>query len=438
MSVAAMRQIAVTAFVALAFTPVGWTANWPQWRGPNGDGVSAETDLPLKWDDKTNILWTCPLADGASTPAIWGDAIFVTAQEGKTLSLVKINKKSGEIVWTKKIAEAEVPRSGPPRAKEGDERRAQKFHPLQNMASPSPVTDGEAVVAHFGNGELAAYDFEGKQLWSHNLQKEHGAYTIWWGHANSPVLFKNLVINVCMQDSLSDLGGAKSPSYVIAHDKKTGEQKWKADRMTDAVAEHCDAYTTPIFHKVEDKVEMIVMGGEQIDAYDPATGDRLWKIPEITGNRVITGPMVAGDFLYATQGMRGPLLALNLANGKPTKDSIAWKATDETPDAPSPVVWKDLLFYISDKGTAHCLDAKTGEEKWKQRLQGDFKSSPLAADGRVYFLNLAGKCTVVAATAKFEKLAENQIDDETIASLAVSDGRIYLRGRKALYCIGAK
>jgi outer membrane protein assembly factor BamB len=184
---------------------------------------------------------------------------------------------------------------------------------------------------------------------------------------------------------------------------------------------------------------MIIMGSEQIDAYDPATGKQLWYLPGVDGNRVITGPTLSGDLLYTTCGMRGPLLAVKLGGeGKLTKDAIAWQAAEKTPDSPSPVVWKDLLFFISDDGNAHCVDAKTGDEKWSKRLSGDFKASPIAADGRVYFLNLAGKCTVVAASATFEKLAENQIDDETIASLAVADGRIYLRGRTALYCIKAK
>ena len=262
----AARPITMTLLATLALLGTALAGNWPQWRGPNGDGVSEETGLPLKWDEKTNILWKCPLADGASTPAVWGDAVFVTAQDGDALLLVKIDKKKGAIAWSRKVDTAEMPSKAQPRGKSGDERRHQKFHQLHNMASPSPVTDGDVVIAHFGNGALAAYDFDGKQLWNRNLQKEHGDYTIWWGHANSPVLFKDLVISVCMQDSLADLGGDKAPSYVIAHDKRTGEKKWKTDRMTPAQSEHCDSYTTPIFHKTKDRMEMIVMGGEQIDA----------------------------------------------------------------------------------------------------------------------------------------------------------------------------
>jgi outer membrane protein assembly factor BamB len=441
MALLARRNLCLASFLTLLLAGPAWSGNWPQWRGPTGDSVSDETGLPLKWDEKTNIVWKCRLPEwGASTPAIWGDAIFVTTQDRETLYLLKINKKDGKMEWTRRVGTGTIPRL-PLRKKSDDERRSQRFHDLHNMASPSPVTDGEVVIAHFGNGDLAAYDFAGKQLWTHNLQKEHGNYTIWWGHANSPVLYKNLVISACMQDSLADLGTPKTESYLVALDIKSGKQEWKSLRMTGAAAEECDSYTTPVFHKTQDGgVEMIVMGGNQIDGYDPATGKQLWYLPGIKGGRTITGPTIGADLAYCTQGMKGPLLAVRLGGeGKldPTKD-VAWKQTQGTPDSSTPVVWKDWLFWVSDNGFAHCVDARTGELKWKERLPGDYKPSPLAAEGRIYFLNLKDHCTVVAASAKFEKLAENQIDDDTIASPAISDGRIYLRGHKALYCIGVK
>ena len=309
------------------------------------------------------------------------------------------------------------------------------------MASPTPVTDGELVVVHFGNGDLAAYDFAGRQLWQRNLQKDHGPYTIWWGHANSPVLWKDLVISVCMQDSLDDLQKEPSPSYVVAHDKRTGEQKWKTLRMTGASKEPCDSYTTPIFRKVGDRDEMVVMGGNQLDAYDPATGKQLWFFKGIHGNRVITGPTLGDGVVYATGGMRKPTFALKLGGtGELPESAVCWRTPDKevTPDSPTPVLWKGLLFAVTDDGIATCRNAASGELKWRERLGGDHKASPIAADGKVYFLGRGGKCTVVTASAKFEKLAENQIDDETTASMAVADGRLYIRGKKALYCVGSK
>jgi len=247
------------------------------------------------------------------------------------------------------------------------------------------------------------------------------------------------VIGVCMQDSLLDEPGKKpAESYVIAHDKRTGALRWKTLRMTAAIAEHCDAYTTPLVRSANGKSEVIVVGGEQIDAYDAATGKLLWYLPDFKGNRTITGPTLVGDILYTTGGMRGPLTALKLGGaGKLPPEAIVWQQRRATPDSPSPVVAKDLVFWVSDNGIASCADAKTGELKWgEQRLPGEHKASPLAAAGRIYFLSYGGKCTVIAAAEKFEKLAENSIGDETIASIAAAGGRLYIRGKTALYCVG--
>jgi outer membrane protein assembly factor BamB len=181
------------------------------------------------------------------------------------------------------------------------------------------------------------------------------------------------------------------------------------------------------------------MGGNQVDAYDPATGKQLWFLPDIRGGRTITGPTLAHGLVYATQGMRGPLLAVRPGAGNElSRGAIVWSQTESTPDSPCPVVWKDLIFWVTDNGFAQCCDARTGEPKWKERLGGDFKASPVAADGRVYFLNRGGVCTVVAAAPRFEKLATNRVEGETVASPAVSNGRIYLRSRGTVYCIGAR
>jgi outer membrane protein assembly factor BamB len=415
-------------------------SNWPQWRGPAGDSVSDETNLPLKWSEESNVVWKCPLPEwGDSTPAIWGAAIFVTSHQGDKLLLVKINKTSGQSEWMQQVGTGTANRATMQARAGGNGRGDQKFHDLHNLASPSPVTDGERVIVHFGNGDLAAYDFAGKKLWLRNLQKDHGPYTIWWGHANSPVLYNDLVICVCMQDSLADLREQKAVSYLVAYDKRTGDQKWKTPRMTAASAEECDSYTTPILCRVKGRQELVVMGANQIDAYDPADGKQQWFLPGIVGGRTITGPTAAHGLVYATQGMRGPLLAVRLdGRGKLTSEAVVWKETVGTADSCCPVVWKDLLFWITDNGIVQCHDAKTGQLKWKDRLTGNFKASPVAAEGRIYFLNLKGVCTVVATAPKFEKLAENKISEETIASPAISDGRIYLRGKKTLYCIGGK
>ena len=426
-------------FAVLAGGPA-WAGNWPQWRGPKGDGVSDETGLPLTWGNDANVVWKFPLAGpGSSSPVVWGDAVFLTIQEGDAVSLVKINAKTGQAEWTRKVGSGDTPRAAAVKPKNGDERRHQKFHDLQNLASPTPATDGEVVVVHFGNGDLAAYDYAGKQLWLHNLQDDYGAYTIWWGHANSPIIYKDLVIDACMQDSLTDLQNTPVESYLVAHDRRTGELKWKTVRKTEAKAEECDAYTTPLLRTVGDRKEIVLMGGNQLDGYDPDTGKQLWFLQGLVGGRTVTGPPLSDGLVFATRGMKKPLIAVKPeGKGELPEKAIVWQTDKDTPDASSPVAWKGLLFLITDNAYAQCYDAKTGDQKWKEHLTGDYKPSPIAADGRIYFLNRAGLCTVVAASDKYEKLAANTLDGDTNASPAVANGRIYIRTSKALYCIGVK
>lgn len=411
--------------------------DWPQWRGPTGDHVSRETGLPVKWSEKEGLAWKAALPEwGTSTPAIWRDAIFVTTQNDDKLLLLRLDKQSGKTLWMRQVGQGVATR----KTADGDKRSA-KFHDLHNLASPSPVTDGERVIVHFGTGDLASFTFAGQREWTRNLAADHGRYSIWWGHANSPVLFQNLVISVCMQDSLA---GAVSddrlaPSYLIAHNKRTGEPVWKTPRMTGADAEQGDAYTTPVLYNTGKRIELIVMGGNQLDAYDPATGKQLWYLPGLVGGRTITGPTVGQGMVFATIGMKGPIQAVKTGgNGKLPPDSgIVWKQLQSTPDSCCPVVWEGLLFLITDNGVASCFDAKTGEQKWQNRLGGrDYKASPLAAEGRIYFLAKDGQCTVVNAAPQFAVISENKLDDEFLASPAVSDGRVFLRGRKSLYAVG--
>ncbi len=411
--------------------------NWPQWRGPDGDGVSRETGLPIAWAEGSGIEWKCELPQwGTSTPAIWDDAVFVTSElDDRQLVLLRIDKKTGEIEWTRQVGAGKELRAAASR-KSPDMRRHQEFHATHNLASPSPVTDGRVVVVHFGNGDLAAYDFDGKQLFKRNLQDDHGKYTVWWGHANSPVLHEDLVISVCMQDSCHDLPGEPSPSYLVAHDKRTGEPKWKTMRMTPAIRESCDSYTTPILRRIGGRLEMVVMGAQVLDAYDPATGKRLWHLPGLVGNRVIPGPVAAHGMIYATQGMRQALLAVKVDGpGERTREDVVWRLDQGTSDSPTPVVWGEYLYFVSNYGIIRCLDAHTGHLQWKQRIEGQYRASPLAAEGRIYFLNTEGLTTVVSASPRYDRLTENQLDDQTIASPAVSDGKIFIRGRKWLYCL---
>jgi outer membrane protein assembly factor BamB len=432
---------ATLVLAALAIGCSSRAGNWPQWRGPTGDGVSTEVDLPVAWSEHVGVLWKCKLpAWGNSTPVIWGNAIFLTSHvDNRRLVLAKIDKTKGTVVWIRQVGEGSIsPVPDDNRSKSPHERGHQEFHQSQNLAGPSPVTDGQVVVVHFGDGELAAYDFDGRRLWRRNLQKDYGEYSIWWGHANSPVLYENLVISACMQDSCADLlERTPVPSYVVAHDKRTGEEVWRTPRTTAATAENCDSYATPIFRRVEEHAELVVMGSQMLDAYDPANGHRLWYLPGLAGNRTISGPVAAGGMILATEGRQHALLAVRPGGpGKRPRRDIVWRFDQGTPDSTTPVVWGDLLFLVTDNGVVRCLDLRSGRLLWKMRLKGEYRASPVAAEGRVYCLNTKGLCTILSAALRPDRLTENQLDDDTLASPAVSDGKLFLRGRNSLYCVG--
>jgi outer membrane protein assembly factor BamB len=428
-----LKVAAACSFFFVA-SQTGRADDWPQWRGPAGDSTSDEKGLPTHWSETENIAWKSALPQwGTSTPAIVGDAIFVTSENEGTLLLLRIDKATGKIVWKEQVGSGKANRTVM------GKKRTVKYHPLHNMASPSPVTDGERVIVHFGSGDLASYTLAGHLEWKRNLVADYGPYTVWWGHANSPIMVGDAVISACMQDSLEGTGRPIAPSYVVAHDKRTGKPLWKVMRMTGAEAESCDSYTTPVLTRSSGHPQMIVMGGTVLDAYDPTKGTRLWELPGLSGGRLITGPTIADGFVYVTQGMKGPLQAVKLGgHGRlDPASAVAWKYTDSTPDTCCTVVAGASIYMVSDSGVASCLDIRTGKREWRNRLASrNFKSSPLAADGHIYFLGHDGQCTVVDASREFHVVAQNSLNDEFTASPAVSNGRIYLRGKKSLYAIG--
>lgn len=401
---------------------------WPQWRGPTGDSVAPQSDLPIKWSKAESVVWKTAVPGwGTSTPAIWGDAIFLTTQDEERLLFMRLDRKSGRVVFEKECSRG-VPRRKNPL---GNGR----FHDEHNMASPSPVTDGEHVWVHFGNGFLACYDFDGKSLWSTDLIERFGPYTIWWGHANSPIVVGDLLISACMQDPK---GGGKS--YVVAHDKRTGKERWFVERDTGATSEPADAYTTPILHRRDGKTEIIVMGGNVLDAYEPETGKQIWQARPFKGNRVISGPTLVRDTVFAIEGMKGPVYAVKTGgSGDVTATHVQWKyAGAQTPDAASPVSVKGLVFLATNSGAAICLDAQSGKELWKEnRLSKGFRSTPLVAGDRIYFFGTDGKATIVEAAPAYRVVGEGELGEEMIASPAVAGNDLYLRTKKHLYRIGS-
>ncbi len=398
---------------------------WPQWRGPTGDSVVPGGELPTRWGPAENVVWKAAIPGwGNSTAAIWGDALFLTTQDEDHLLLLRLDRRTGKEVWRREVGRGTPRRSGPV----GNGR----FHDEQNLASPSPVTDGHHVWCHFGNGDLACYDFDGARVWAVNLAERFGPYTIWWGHANSPCLAGDLLISACMQDPK---GGGRS--YLVAHDKRTGRERWFVKRETGAAGEPADAYTTPVRCRLGGREAVVVLGGNVLDAYDPATGRLLWRCDAFKGNRVISGPTVAGGTVYAVEGMRGPLYAVRPSQDG-TEARVLWKYTGLTPDAASPVVANGLVFLAANNGTAVCVDAENGRPVWKQRLAGAFRATPLVAGDRVYFFGKDGKAAVVRAAREFQVLSRPDLGEQVLGPPAAAGGQLFIRTRGHLYRIGGK
>ena len=408
--------------------------DWPQWRGPAGTGISTETGLAVHWSDSQAIRWKTALPQwGGSTPAIRGKAMFLTSHtESGQLLVLRLNTVTGAIEWTRQIG------VGKPVLGDSPQRGIQVFHRWHNMASPSPITTKNRIVVQFGTGDIAALDFSGKLLWKRNLQKDHGPFTIWWGYANSSVVNAGRIITACMQDSLADRKPKPVQSYVVAHDLETGRPLWKTLRKTQATGEQCDAYTTPLLLTIDGRRQLVIMGANQLDAYNPDDGRQLWFLTGLTGGRTVPSPTAGGGLIYAVRGFRGAIVAVRSGGkGQLSRDRIAWSHRQNSPDTCCPILYRGLLFTVSDDGIAQCLDATTGQLQWRTRLKGPFKASPIAAENRIYFPSTTGVCTVIAAQRTLKQLAENHLDDQLIASPAVSDGTIFLRGRKGLHAIRA-
>ena len=405
-------------FAALALA--AYADNWPQWRGPNLNGISNEKNLPVRWTTSENVAWklAMPSRTGA-TPIVWDNRIFLNVADGDNLYLWCVDKGKGTVLWKKLIAPGNF-----------------KIN-KQNMSSPSPVTDGQTVYAMTGVGVFKAFDFDGKELWSRDLQKEYGKFGLNWGYASSPLLYEDsLYVQV--------LHGMKTrdPSYVMRIDKKTGKNVWRIIRPTDAILESPDSYTTPALLKYAGHTEIVITGGDAVTGHDPATGAELWRGKGFNLNkdpnyRIIASPVVYDGVIYAPTRVR-PLIAFRAGGHGDISQSHKLFEFVNGPDVPTPVTDGKYFYSVNDRGIVWCLDAKTGREIWgSQRIKpAIYSSSPVLADGKIYISNEDGLTTVIKAGPKFEVLAENDLNDYTLSSPAISDGRIYLRTAQNLYAIG--
>jgi len=421
--------------------------DWPQWRGPHSNGISGEKGLPSRWSTTENIAWKAPLEGlGASSPIVFGDKVFVSSQTGSVPIRQGIATRLARD--DKDLADRENPIGGRnmQAARPGDEvllvveafsraggRRLWKystpatgelpeFNEKHNLATPTPVTDGKIVYVLFGNGQVIALDMEGKLVWTRHLGKEYSPFQVQWGHGGSPTLYRDMLIVLCDHTP---------KSYLIALDKDTGRERWKADRGAGRVS-HC----TPTVAHGPKGDELIVNSSERVDAYNPANGELLWYTG---GPRQTPVPSAAfhNGVIYLIRGYRNSdFMAIRPGGrGEIKPVDYVWRVAGGASYVPSILYYDGLIYVTNEVGIATCIDAETGKEVWRQRLGGIFYASPVGADGKVYMVSETGEGFVLKAGREPVILARNNLDERFIASPAISGGNLFLRSDGSLFCI---
>jgi outer membrane protein assembly factor BamB len=420
-------------------------SDWPSWRGPGGTGVTAETGLPERWSDTSGVAWRVKLPGaGVSTPIVAGPHVYVSSQLGITErragmhpSLVQggggdsgernLSGAGGAATSSIRFALTAYRWTDGGRAWHHEIAAEAPFVPVHdkhNLATPSPVTDGQVVIAWYGTGQVVALDAAaGKPLWSKHLGKEYGPFEINWGHASSPALHGELAIFPCYHES-----GA----YLLALDKRTGAVRWKRDRTPGA-----HSYSTPAVIAHDGRSVLVLNSSRGVEAFDAATGEPRWHVLE--DNRFpIPMPVHDNGVLYLSRGYRSsPYLAIRLGGrGDVTDTHVVWKTPTGAPYVSSLVLYDGLLYMASELGIVTAIDSASGNMVWRERVGGVFTASPVAGDGKVYLASETGEMVVLAAGRRPEILARNQLDSHIVASPAIARGRLFLRGDNELIAIG--
>jgi len=414
--------------------------NWPQWRGPAFNGSTPEKNLPAQWSKSNNVAWSAALpGPSAATPVIWGDHVFVSSTDLQNQSLVAMafNRKTGALLWSHKVSDGF--------------RRDDR----SNYASPSPATDGQRVIFFYGNGAMAAFDFTGRKLWERNIQKDYGTFAFLWTFSSSPLLFQNrLYLQVLQRDVPVDGRGrtdGPNESYLLALNPATGQTLWRHVRHSDAVAESREAFSTPIPNLSSPQQEILIVGGDCITGHDAATGRELWRWgtwnPTRIGHwRLVPSPVAGKGVALACAPKASPVFAVKTGGSGILPESfVAWKSDPSsgvTSDVPTPLFYMDDFFILSDlKKTLARVEPATGKIKWSIKTPGNakYEASPTGADGRIFLMNFKGDVVIVDAQ-RGEVLQNIQMgdpgDDQIRSTIAVSQGQLFIRTNRRLYCVG--
>jgi outer membrane protein assembly factor BamB len=389
-------------------------APWPEFRGPDGQGHADARNLPVTWSEQENVAWKTAIpGKGWSTPAISDKCLWLTTalDDGHDLRAICVDRQSGQIVHDVPVFKV----SQPP-----------ELHATNSHASPSPVLDEDRVYVCFGTNGVACLNADtGEVLWTNTeLQCDHEV-----GPGSSPIIHGDLLIVNC--DGIDE-------RYVAALDKHSGSLAWMVERSQpiDKAASQKKAFSTPLIIKSGSRDVAISQGAEQLSAYDPATGEEVWLV-KFDGFSNVPRPVFGHGMLYVSTGyMKAELLAVRVdGKGDVTDSHIAWRYSKQVPTKPSPLLVGDMLYLFSDAGVATCLNARTGEEVWKERLGGKYSASPILADGRIHIGNEDGQMLVIKPGKRFELLATNTLEGSFMASPAAAGDSLYLRTDTHLYRI---
>ncbi|MFT4549595.1 MAG: outer membrane protein assembly factor BamB [Verrucomicrobiales bacterium] len=394
--------------------------DWPQFRGPDGQGHSAAVGVPIKWSEKDNVVWKKAIpGEGWSSPVLVDGRLYLTsavAENGdgpnadRELHVLCVDAASGKVVWDREV----FPQEG---------SKAPRIHKKNSHASPTPVVEKGKVYVHFGHQGTACLNTEGKVLW----QNRELVYAPVHGGGGSAVIAGDRLIFTC--------DGQKNP-FVAGLVKSNGRLAWKFKRDTGAKKKF--SFATPLVIEVKGESQVIVPGSGGVSALDPRTGREIWFVDYDQGYSVIPRPVYGNGMVFVSSGYDRPVAMAIKVDGKGdvTDSHVAWQTDDRAPNTPSMLLVGEELYMTSDGGVTSCLDAKSGDVYWSERTGGGMSASPLYAEGRIYIQDEKGTCTVIKAGTEFEKLATNRIDGRTLASFAVDDGVIFLRSETHLYRIG--
>ena len=404
----------LTALLAIAFTAAhAADLDWPQFRGPTGQGLSEATGVPTEWSDTQHVAWKVEVpGKGWSSPVLSHGKLYLTTDAGDsatgiTLHALCLDAADGHTLW-----DTEVFRPEP--------EAAAAMHRKNSLASPTPIVTADRLYVHFGHMGTAALDLTGKVVWRQTELKYQPVH----GTGGSPALVGDELVFSC--------DGAKDP-FIAALDAATGAVRWKTPRNT--TAKKPFSFCTPLPITVGGATQVILPGSGFVGSYDPRDGHEIWRVNYGEGYSVVPRPVFAHGLLFISSSFDKPkLLAIRPegAKGDATETNVAWTHAKGVPHSASMLVLGDELYFVSDAGIATCADALTGEVHWSERLGGDFSASPLAAGGRIYFQNETGTGYVLKAGKTFEMLSKNEIGEPTLASCAVTDGTLFLRSEKHL------